>query len=121
MNKKLLGFVGGAVVIISILTYVFVFQSKTDSNDIPEEELVLEEPEPIVEPEYRYGLSLDEYQIEEGQVKRNQTFAEILEGYNLSLQDIYTIDKISSDVFSVRNFIPRKNYTIFYTIFHWEF
>lgn len=114
MNKKLLGFVGGAVVIISILTYVFVFQSDNGINDLPEEELIVEEAVPEVEPEYRYGLSLDEYEIVEGQVKRNQTFAEILEGYNLSLQDIYTIDKISSDVFSVRNFIPNKNYTIFY-------
>ncbi len=115
MNKRLITVVGISLVVI--LTAVY-FVSTKDNQVVEEDsfestlvEEVVEEPAPL----FKFGIPVELFDIKEGRIKRNQTFADILLPYNLSRQDIYTMDKISRDVFSVRNFVPRRKYTIFYT------
>ncbi len=112
MNKKLLTIV--ILVIITVALTIGYFNANVKSEPI-EEPLVVEEPiEEIKETEYLFGISLDEYQVVQGQIKRNETFADIVNPYNVGLQDIFTIDRISEEVFSVRKLVPRKDYTLFY-------
>lgn len=84
-----------------------------DENEVFPEELAeefFEEAEPL----FKFGIPIELFETEEGRIKRNQTFADILLPYGLSRQDIFTMDKISKKVFSVRNFVPRRKFTIFY-------
>lgn len=115
MNKRIAGIAGTALVAVAVL--FFIFKSQNNQVEDPEffeeasEEAILEEP---VEPQFKYGIPLELYEVEEGKIRRNQTFADILLPYNLSHQDIFSIDKISKEVHSVRNLVVGKPYSIFY-------
>jgi murein DD-endopeptidase MepM/ murein hydrolase activator NlpD len=113
MNKKFLG-IAAAIIGVVALVFYFNYSVSTESipvkNELPEEKEVV-----VVEPEYKFGFSLDEYKVLEGKIERNQTIADILLPFNISNQDIFSIDRLSKSVFSVRNFIPNHDYTLFYT------
>lgn len=114
MNKRIAGIAG--LVIVAVAVTFFIFKSQNNEPVEPDffeepEEAIIEEP---VEPQFKFGIPLELFELEEGKIKRNQTFADILLPYNLSHQDIYTIDKISQEVHSARNLVVGKPYTIFY-------
>ncbi len=114
MNKRLAALI--AVCLIAIVTTVYFISKPTflfDENEVfPDEfsEVAFEDAVPL----FKFGIPLELFDTEEGKIKRNQTFADILLPFNVTRQDIFTMDKISKQVFSVRNFIPKKRYTIFY-------
>lgn len=113
MNKRLAAIIG--VSLIAIFTVVYLFPQPTsgfDESEVFEEEFLEEVTGPA--PLFKFGIPVELFEVEVGRVKRNQTFADILLPFNLSRQDIYTMDKISRKVFSVRNFIANKKYTVFY-------
>ncbi|OEK02951.1 hypothetical protein BFP97_16100 [Roseivirga sp. 4D4] len=113
MNKRLTALAAVCIVAI-IVTVYFISKPKLvlDESEVFPEELAEEffEEEPL----FKFGIPVELFDIEEGRIKRNQTFADILLPYNISRQDIYTMDKISKKVFSVRNFVPKRRYSIFY-------
>lgn len=115
MNKRVVGIVG--VVVVIIIASFYIFKTQNNEELEPEffeetEQAELEIPE---EPQFKYGIPLELFELEEGKIKRNQTFADILLPYNISHQDIFTIDRISKDVHSARSLVVGKPYTIFYT------
>lgn len=113
MNKKHLGI---GVAITGLLTLIIILYNSRTVEPSPIQEDFIEETTAIVaEPKYKFGISLSEYKILEGKIKRNQTIADILIPYNISNQDIFNLDRLSKSVFSVRSFIPNKDYTLFYT------
>ena len=115
MNKKIAGIAGTALVAVAVTFFIF----KSQNNEVADPEFFDELPEASieepVEPQFKFGIPLDLYEVEEGKIKRNQTFADILLPFNLSHQDIYSIDRISKDVHSARNLVVGKPYSIFYT------
>ncbi len=113
MNKKLLGLLLLVTVAVIVIVTYFQFAEK-EQNSIPTPIVSDVSIEEIPEPDYLFGFSLDEFQVVQGSIKRNQTFADLVAPYNVNLQDIYTIDKISNQVHSVRRLVPRKDYAIFY-------
>ncbi|OEK07448.1 peptidoglycan DD-metalloendopeptidase family protein [Roseivirga misakiensis] len=115
MNKRLVAIIGVALIATFTLVYILTPSSSNfeDSEVFPEETLVEEAAEG--EPLFKYGIPVDLFKTQEGRIKRNQTFADILLPYNISRQDIFNMDKISRDVFSVRNLVTNKKYTVFYT------
>ena len=115
MNKRIAGVAGTVLVAVAVTFFIFKSQNNESIEDnLFDEsgEVFLDEP---IEPQFKYGIPLDLFELEEGSIKRNQTFADILLPYNLSHQDIYTMDRISKDVHSARNLVVGKPYTIFYT------
>ena len=114
MNKKLIGLL--LLVVVAVTTNITYFQlAEKEQVNTPSPEFVETAVEPTPEPEYLFGFSLDEFEVVEGKIKRNQTFADLVAPYQVSLQDIYTIDRISKQVHSVRKLVPKKDYAIFYT------
>lgn len=113
MNRRIAGIAGGVVVVLVAGLYYFTRPTQTDPPDTSVEPEMAEE---VIEaePNLLFGIDADAYKIVEGKIKRNQTIADILAPYNVSRQEIFELDRRSSDVFSVRNFIPRKEYTVFY-------
>lgn len=113
MNKRLAAIIG--VSLIAIFTVLYFFPrtvSDFDESEVFEEGIVEEVAQPA--PLFKFGIPVELFEVEEGRIKRNQTFADILLPFNLSRQDIFTMDKISRQVFSVRKFIANKRYTVFY-------
>lgn len=114
MDKKNLGIVGIVGLIVVAILYFTLNKGNDTLSPAEETEVTAEEVAPP-EPEYRFGIPIDQYNILEGKIQRNQTIADILLPFNISNQDIFSIDRLSKDVFSVRNFVPNRNYTLFYT------
>lgn len=112
MNKKLLTI--ALLIILTVTLSITYFNRQIEAEPMDEDLVEEQSVEEIIEPEYLYGLSLDEFEIVQDQIKRNQTFADLVNPYNVSLQDIFTIDRISDQVHSVRKLVPKKDYTIFY-------
>ena len=113
MNKKYLAL---GVSVIGLLTLIIVLYNSRSVEPTPvQDDFVVEQEAEVIPPEYKFGISLDAYKTLEGKIKRNQTIADILLPYNISNQDVFSLDKLSKDVFSVRKFIPNKEYTLFYT------
>jgi murein DD-endopeptidase MepM/ murein hydrolase activator NlpD len=65
------------------------------------------------EPTLLYGIPIDSLVIFEDKVKRNESLASILSGYNVSTSTIYELAKQAKDIFDVRKLAPNKKYTIF--------
>ncbi|MFT7057450.1 MAG: hypothetical protein ACJAR3_003099, partial [Roseivirga sp.] len=113
MNKKYLA-VG--VSMIGLLTLIIVLYNSRSVEPTPvQDDFVVKQEAELIPPEYKFGISLDAYKTLEGKIKRNETIADILLPYNISNQDVFSLDKLSKDVFSVRKFITNKEYTLFYT------
>lgn len=115
MNKRIAGIAGTVLVAVAVTFFIFKSQNNEPVEDNLFEdsgEVSLDEP---AEPQFKYGIPLELFELEEGSIRRNQTFADILLPYNVSHQDIYTIDRISKEVHSARNLVVGKPYTIFYT------
>jgi len=111
MNKKLITIL--VLIVFTVVLTIGYFNAKVKTEEAVAAEVVITPPEEILT-EYRYGFSLDEYEIVEGKIKRNETFADIVSPYNVSLQDIFTMDRISSQVHSVRKLVSRKDYAVLY-------
>ncbi len=114
MNKRLAALLSVCLLAI-VITIYFVSKPSInfDENEVFPDELseeTFEAPEPL----FKFGIPVELFEMEEGRIKRNQTFADILLPFDVSRQDIFTMDKISKQVFSVRNFVPKKRYTVFY-------
>jgi murein DD-endopeptidase MepM/ murein hydrolase activator NlpD len=113
MNKKYLGI--GVSIIGLITLFIVLYTYRSPAPEPIEENIFIEEEAEVITPELKFGIPLAEYKTLEGKIKRNETIADILLPFNISNQDIFSIDRLSKDVFSVRNFIPNKDYTLFYT------
>ncbi len=66
---------------------------------------------PIVEPTIKYGFVLDTFQVQEGEVKPNETIGELLLANGFSGNDVVTLAEKSKEVYDlVRNFRVGRNY-----------
>lgn len=111
MHKRVITI--SVLVVFTAILSIGYFNANVEPSVLDEEPVVIT-PVEEEEVEKLFGLPLNEYKIEQGQIKRNETFADLVEDYNIDLQDIFTIDRISGQVHSVRKLVPRKDYTIFY-------
>ncbi len=114
MNQRKIGIAAIGVVLTGLILFSVI---RKERSPLPE---LIETPEVVaetivVEPEMRYGIDVTDFEIVEGKIKRNQTIADILAPYNVSRQEIFHLDKESKKVFSVRNLVPRKKYTLLYS------
>lgn len=113
MNKRLLGIAAGLVVGVGAVLFLTLPSGDSSTDEVPAE-MMEEATIEVAEPTYLFGIDITDLEVLEGKIKRNQTFADILSPYNVSRQDIYAIDRQSKEVFSVRNFVPGRKYTLLY-------
>lgn len=116
-KKKTLVKLGTA---IGLAAAIFYPTAKNESNLmgaslVPLEERLEDEigAFPIVVPTVKYGFTLDTFQVEEGQIKKNQTFGAMLSDRGLDLLSIETLARNSKSVFDVsRNFRVGQDYLL---------
>jgi murein DD-endopeptidase MepM/ murein hydrolase activator NlpD len=108
MNKKLI--IASSVIFAGAAFYFF--QNAGTSTIIAEEpleEIIIEEEEEV---NLLYGINVNELDIIEGVVGKNQTLSTILAPFNVSYQIIDEIARKSKDVFDVRKIAFNKKFTV---------
>lgn len=105
--------IGGGVLLFAAMAFwVYKLENSTKLESIVEEAAELEvEPEPEVA-NLLYGINIDDQDIMEGIVKRNQTLSTILSPFNVPYQIIDEIAKKSKEIFDVRRIAFNKKYTV---------
>lgn len=69
----------------------------------------------VYQPEMRYGINIDDLDIEHKRVKRNEFLGTILEREGISSKQVYTLSQKYKDVFDVRKVRVGGNYELFHT------
>jgi murein DD-endopeptidase MepM/ murein hydrolase activator NlpD len=100
--RWLLAFVGSLILLFLILLYFQVFK---------EEEVIVPPPPP--EPELRFGLPVDSFNVVEGIVMNNQNMGDILTRYGVDMGTIDRLVRSSRDTFDVRKIKVGQSYCIF--------
>src|SRR5690606_35953794 len=84
-----------------------------NSSTSPKEEIAIQEPEEEipVEEKMLFGINVNELDIIEGVVEKNQTLSTILGPFNVPYQIIDEIAKKSKEIFDVKHISFNKKYT----------
>lgn len=69
----------------------------------------------LLEPEYRWGICIDDYDIIDGVIEKNQMLSEILNERGINPVQINDIERKSESTFSVRKLRVGKNYHLLLT------
>ncbi|MCK5824102.1 MAG: peptidoglycan DD-metalloendopeptidase family protein [Ichthyobacteriaceae bacterium] len=112
-----------SLVIIAIITTVLTSCSNSDnnnnnntsnnSNNNITENTEVASVEVKTEPEQvEFGINLNEYHVFKSEVKRGETFGEILQSKNVPYSKILQIAKQSKEIFNIRKIRRGKNYTL---------
>lgn len=63
----------------------------------------------------KYGLPIEDYEVETDKVKRNQTLSTILDKYGISPQKVSEITQKAKNVFNVRSIKSGKSYSVLFS------
>lgn len=109
-RKRILS--AGVISLALILTHFFILEE--DEGRV--EQVIVQDTiqAPVYVPNYYYGIVVDSLKIFEGEVKRNETLADILSEYNVPYEKIHQLAKNSKEVFDVRKIGVRKPYSVLY-------
>jgi murein DD-endopeptidase MepM/ murein hydrolase activator NlpD len=85
-----------------------------NSSTSPKEEIAIQEPEEVIplEEKMLFGINVNELDIIEGVVEKNQTLSTILGPFNVPYQIIDEIAKKSKEIFDVKHISFNKKYTV---------
>ncbi len=104
-----------AVVFVAIAIYFLKGEDKVDTLEITEPVVVLDSiSKETPEPNRLYGYVIDDLNVLEDKVKRNQNISDILAPYNVKPSQIYKLAQASKDVFDVRKLKANNKYTLIY-------
>src|SRR5574344_3088574 len=95
--------------LITTSLIVFSFFTACENKQSCIEESVL------LEPEYRWGICIDDYDIIDGVIEKNQMLSEILNERGINPVQINDIERKSESTFSVRKLRVGKNYHLLLT------
>lgn len=113
MQKRLLGFIGIALLTIGVVTinkYYLPSLAKTEASVDSVQNHVAELE--VKEPNVLYGMVVDNYTVIQDKIKRNERLGDILEAYNVPANIIHQVSQLSSKIFDVRKIIPNRKYTL---------
>ncbi len=108
---------GISVALIIALFVVYALITKQTPISIVEEysdttAYISQEDTILIEPNLLYGINIDNFEIIEGTIKRNQNLSGILTQYNVSMTTIDLLARNFKDVFDVRKIATNKKYTV---------
>lgn len=85
-----------------------------NNSTSPKEEIAIQEPEEVIplEEKMLFGINVNELDIIEGVVEKNQTLSTILGPFNVPYQIIDEIAKKSKEIFDVKHISFNKKYTV---------
>ncbi|MBL0308539.1 MAG: hypothetical protein IPP77_02265 [Bacteroidetes bacterium] len=108
MKKKLLLLTGIFTITALVVSY---FYNQNDICTTGSEAKCIRKPEmPLI----KFGLDLNQYEVSQHQVKRNEVFAGILSQYNVTGTVINFITRESKSIFNLRNIKAGNEVTVLY-------
>lgn len=108
MNKK---WISASAIILMLAGGVYFTSNHQIFEEAPEEEEVVLEEE-VIEENLLYGININELDVIEGVVGKNQTLSTILAPFNVPYQIIDEIAQKSKDIFDVRKIAFNKKFTV---------
>ncbi len=105
------------VIPVLILAGLFFLKKRSDLELTPTDKAkpVLIDSVENQEINYKYGFPIDNFQLEEFKVKRNQTLSVILDKQGVSSKLIYEIAQKAKKVFNVRKIKSGRKYSMLFT------
>ena len=105
---------GTLIVAVSIFYFFNAEKDQIKFQEISIEQVVDSVKEEIPEPKKLYGIVVDDLNVLEEKVKRNQNISAILAPFNIKPAKIYQLAEASKEVFDVRKLVANKKYTLIY-------
>ncbi|MDN5216532.1 peptidoglycan DD-metalloendopeptidase family protein [Fulvivirgaceae bacterium BMA12] len=105
---------GVLAAVASIFYFLNIEKSQIKHQQISIKQVVDSVKEEVPEPKKLYGIVVDNLDILEEKVKRNQNISEILAPFNVKPAKIYQLAKVSKEIFDVRKLATNKKYTLIY-------
>ena len=78
----------------------------------PLDEIEVTDSLEVKEITYKYGIPIDDYDVDYGIVKRNQSLSTILQKHGLSVGEVHRLVEKSKDVFDVRKIRSDQAYAV---------
>ncbi len=100
--------------LITVVYFVKYRENEIKFQETKEIVVIDSVKEEIIEPKKLYGIVVDDLDILEDKVKRNQNISEILAPYNINPRKIHELAEASKKVFDVRRLAANKKYTLIY-------
>lgn len=100
--------------LLGIVLAVVIFMPKQETAE-PLDEVEVTDSLEVEEITYKYGIPIDNYDVDYGIVKRNQSLSEILQKHGLSVGEVHRLVEKSKDVFDVRKIRSGQAYAVFAT------
>ena len=105
------------IIPVLILAGLFFLKNRSDLDLTPADKAkpVLIDSVQNQEVNYKYGFPIDNFQLEEYKVKRNQTLSVILDQHKVSSKLIHEIAQKAKKVFNVRKIKSDRKYAMLFT------
>lgn len=100
--------------LLGVILLVVIFVPKNRDAE-PLDEVEVTDSVEVKEIVYKYGIPVDDYDVDYGFVKPNQSLSVILGNHGLSIGDVYRLSEKSKDVFDVRKIKSGQAYAVFTT------
>lgn len=98
--------------LLGIILLVVIFYPKERETEILDEVDVTDSVE-VREIVYKYGIPVDDYDVDYGIVKPNQSLSTILEKHGLSVRDVHRLNERAKGIFDVRKIRSGQAYAVF--------
>ena len=112
-SQKWILAIGVAVLIVAAIFFIPRHAAIEDTCTATLEEVVLEDTAEVKDIVYKYGIPIEEYQVNYGIVKSGQSLSFILSSYGLSGADIHQLNQNADSVFDVRKIRSGQAYAMF--------
>ncbi len=100
--------------LLGIVLLVVIFMPKKETSE-PLDEIEVTDSLEVKEITYKYGIPIDDYDVDYGIVKKNQSLSTILQKHGLSVREVHRLVEKSKDVFDVRKIRSGQAYAVFIT------
>ena len=98
-----------------VLTLLFFLMLLSCNNSGEATKSETEVAEVEIQPNFHFGIDLNEYELRENKIKRGDTFGKILEENGIDYPQVYTILEAIKGNVSVRKLTLGKPYSLFYS------
>lgn len=100
--------------LLGAVLLLVIFMPKREERDVLDEVEVTDSAE-VREMVYKYGIPVDDYNVDYGVVKASQSLSTLLEKHGLSVREVARLSEKARDVFDVRKIRSGQAYAVFAT------
>lgn len=101
--------------LLGIILLVVIFIPKGSGDVEPLDEVEVTDSVEVQEIIYKYGIPVDDYDVDYGFVKPNQSLSTILEKHGLSVGEVHQLAEKAKGIFDVRKIKSGQAYAVFST------